>query len=197
MATSALMTQLEAVNIILESIEEAPVASLAVSGLRPLEKAKAALVEASRLVQSPGWKFNTERDYPLVRDIDGEIPLAPNVLSVDVNPEFTEVDPVQRGLRLYDAKNRSYSFPRDLKAAVVFLLEWDELPQAARHYITLKAARTTQGRTPVGDSTYRYTEADETHALLAFSDQESTTGDHNMLRDSWSVASILQYRRDY
>lgn len=197
MATSALMTQIEAVNIILESIEEAPVSSLLVPGIRPLEKAKACLLESMRLVQTPGWKFNTEMDFPLVRTTDGTIPLADNVLSVDVNPEFTDVDPVQRGTRLYDAKNRSYTFTRDLKATVVFLLEWDELPQAARHYITVKAARIAQGRSPVSDSTYRFTEDDETHALLAFSDQESSVGDHNMLRDSWSVAGILQHRRDF
>lgn len=197
MATSALMSQLEAVNTILEAIEEAPVSSLLTSGLRPLEKAKAALTEASRVVQTTGWKFNTERDFPLVRDGSGQITLPSNVLMVDVNDEYTDVEPVQRGLRLYDGKAHSYSFSRDLKATVVFLLEWDELPQAARYYITIKAARIAQGRSSVSDSVYRFTEADENHALLAFSDQEAQVGDHNMLRDSWSVANILQHRRDF
>jgi hypothetical protein len=189
------MTELEAVNVILAAVEEAPVGSLALSGLLPLDQAKAALAEASRLVQSTGWRFNTEDDYPLTRAVDGTITLPGNMLEVDVDDQFlSRVAPVQRGARLYDAKAHSYSFTEDLKGTVVFLLEWDELPQAARHYITIRAARLLQARSSVSESAYRFSQDDEAAAMAALGNHEARVGDHNMLRDSWSVASVLYNR---
>lgn len=196
MATSALMTELEAVNIILGAAEEAPVSSLSLSGLAPLEKAKASLLEANRVIQSAGWKFNSEDEYPLSRSVDGTITLPENMIRVKVDSSFTQVDPVQRGARLYDSKNHSYSFDQDLTASVVFFLEWDELPQPARHLIAIKGARIMQGRTSVSDSTYKFTESDELSARLAFADHEAEVGDYNVLRDSWSAGNIILERYD-
>lgn len=194
MTALTLTSELEAINTMLEAAEEAPVASLALSGLYPLDKAKGILSETSRVVQSMGWKFNTEYGFPLNKDVNGNIPVPSNAVKVDVDDCYTDVDPVQRGLKLYDAKNHTAVFTQNLKATVVFLLAWDDLPQPARHYITIRAARTMQGRSSVSELTYRYSEADEQAALLALSDHEADTGDHNMLRDSWSVASVLYSR---
>lgn len=194
MTATTLTSELEAVNTMLESAEEAPVASLELSGLYPLEKAKAILSETSRVVQSRGWKFNTEFEFPLTRDGSNNIAAPGNAVRIDAIECYGDVDPVQRGLRIYDAKNHTYVFSRDLKATVVFLLPWDELPQPARHYITIRAARTMQGRSSVSDSVYRYSEADEEVALAALGDHEAEVGDHNMLTDSWSVASVIYGR---
>lgn len=191
MTLTTLTSELEAVNTMLEAAEEAPVASLALAGLYPLDRAKAILSETSRVVQSGGWKFNTEYEFPLTRDGAGLITLPDNAARVDVDNKHDDVDPVQRGLRLYDSKRHTYTFARDLTATVVFILGWDELPQPARHYITIRAARTLQGRSAVSESAYRYSADDEQCALLALSDHEAEVGDHNMLRDSWSVGSVL------
>jgi hypothetical protein len=192
MTSTAMLTELEAVNIILQAADEAPVGALELSGLYPLDKAKGILSEASRVIQSMGWKFNTEYGYPVTRDGSGQINLPPNMIRLDVDDTFlSSVDPVQRGLRLYDAKNHTYTFTQDLTGTVVFLLEWDELPQPARQYIAIRAARTMQGRSSIPETTYRYSADDETAALLALSEHETQVGDHNMLRDSWSVASVL------
>lgn len=191
MTLTTLTSELEAINTMLEACEEAPVASTALSGLYPLERAKGILSETSRVVQSMGWKFNTEYEFPLTRDENGAIALPANAMKVDVDDRWTNVDPVQRGLKLYDSKAHSYTFTTDLTATVVFALAWDELPQPARHYITIRAARTMQGRSSVSEGVYRYSADDEQAAMLALSDHEAETGDHNMLRDSMSVASVL------
>ena len=192
MTTATTMTsELEAINIILTAAEEAPVQSLDLSGLYPLDAAKACLSEASRVVQSLGWKFNTEEDYPLTRNGSNEIQLPPGMIRADVNDDYTDVNPVQRGQRLYDIKAHSYTFTRDLKATVVVLLEWNELPEPARRYILIRAARTMQGRTSVSESAYKYSESDEQMALVALGSHEAEVGDHNMLRDSRSVSSVL------
>src|ERR1700754_4496175 len=121
-------SEVEAVNIVLEAAEEAPVQALDLSGLYPLDKAKGCLNEASRVIQSLGWKFNTEQDFSLIRNGSNEIQLADNLLSVDVNIDYTDINPVQRGSRLYDIKAHSYTFSQNLKATVVTLLAWDDLP---------------------------------------------------------------------
>lgn len=193
MTTTTLTSELEAINLMLEAAEEAPVTSLALAGLYPLDKAKAILSEASRTVQSVGWKFNTEYDFPLTRAGDNTVSLPGNTLRFD--PEYAlGTNPVQRGLRLYDAYAHSYVFSKDVKGDIVFLLPWDELPQPARNYIAIRAARSFQGRSSVSESAYRYTAEDEQAALLALSDHEAEVGDHNMLRDSWSVGSVLAGR---
>lgn len=193
MTSLTLTSELEAVNLMLEAAEEAPVTSLALTGLYPLDKAKAILSEASRTVQSVGWKFNTEYRFPLTRAGDNTLALPGNTLRFDAEAAH-DVDPVQRGLRLYDARNHTYVFQRDIKGDIVFLLPWDELPQPARNYIAIRAARSFQGRSSVSESAYRYTAEDEQAALLALSDHEAEVGDHNMLRDSWSVGSVLAGR---
>lgn len=196
MSTSARMTELEAVNLVLQAIEEAPVETLEQDGIYPLEMAKQALVEASRSFQSPGWSFNMEYDFPVVRQSDGTITLQDNLLKMDVNDEFTDVQPVVRGSRLYDRKNHTYSFERDLKATVTFFLPWDELPQTARYVVAVMAAMLLQGRSPVSDRASKYTQADLQRAMLAFSEAENQEGDHNMLRDSLSTSLILRDRYD-
>ena len=191
MTATTLTSELEAINLMLQAADEAPVSSLVLTGLFPLENAKAILSETSRVVQSMGWKFNTEDEYPLTRAGDGTIAMPPNALKVDVDDTFTDVNPVQRGLRLYDSKAHSFVFTKDLTATITFLLGWDDLPQPARHYISIRAARTMQGRSSVGDSVYRYSADDEQAAMLALSSHEADTGDHNMLRDSWSVGGMF------
>ena len=63
--THASTTQLEAVNIMLHVISEAPVNSL--TGTLPLDAslAKSTLEEINREVQSAGWVFNERYKYIL------------------------------------------------------------------------------------------------------------------------------------
>jgi len=195
MTATTLSTELEAINTMLESAEEAPVGALTLTGLYPLDKARGILSETSRVVQAMGWKFNTEDGFPFMRDPNGLIVLPDNLLTLDVDDVFlASIDPVQRGNRLYDARNHTYTFTQDVTGTAVWLLGWDDLPQPARHYITIRAARTMQGRSSVGQSTYRYSQDDEQAAMLSLQELESQSGDHNMLRDSLSVSSVLYGR---
>lgn len=197
MTSTTLQTELEAVNVMLTAAGEAPVASLVATGIYPLTQAKQILTETSRVVQSRGWHFNTLYEYPLVRNGSGNIVLPDNTLEVRVeDAKHTPHTPVLRGVRLFDSKARTYVFPRDFVGTVVELLAWDDLPQAARHYITIRAARTMQGRNTVPDSVYRYTMEDEADALQALSDLETTGGNFNMLSDSLSVSNILRNSPD-
>lgn len=193
MTTTALLSELEALNMMLTAADEAPVQSINQAGHLPLSIAKAILDDTSRVVQSMGWAFNTEKEYPLSVDILGAITLPANTLSVDVD-EYSDVDAIQRGLRLYDRKNHTYKFTAGINATMVWLLDWAELPHAARHYIAIRASRTFQARMQAGDAVFKMTELDEQAALMALQSYESDTADANFLTDSWSVAQCLQLR---
>lgn len=194
MTTVAYTTELEAINLMLWAADEAPVQTLSQPGHLPLSLAKAALDEVSRAVQLTGWAFNTEHEYPLTRDNAGRITVASNMLSVDVDDTFTSVSPVVRGTALYDRKNHTYTFTQDLTAKVIFLLPWEELPQAARHYIAVRASRVFQARMQAGETAFKLSEQDEQLARLGLESAEADEADANFLTDSYSVSSVLMYR---
>jgi hypothetical protein len=189
--TLALTTELEAVNTMLHCIGETPVNSLDSTGVLDVDNAKSVLAEVSRAVQSIGWHFNSETDYPLLRSVDNSISIPQNTLSVDTTQEFSDTDVAQRGLRLYDKGEHTFSFTRNLEVDIVFYLEWEDLPQSARHYITVSAARVYQTRQLGSDTLHKITAEDEYKALAALKHDEGETGDYNMLSGSWSVGSIL------
>lgn len=194
MSTTSLLTELEALNMMLTAADEAPVQSASQPGHYPLSIAKAVLDDTSRVVQTIGWAFNTEYGFPLTKDVGGRITIGSNVLSVDVDDKWSSVDPVQRGPRLYDRKSHTYVFTADLTGTVILLLSWDDLPQAARHYIAIRASRSYQARMQAGDMVYKLTEADEQAALIALQSYEADTSDANFLTDSWSCAAVLAGR---
>lgn len=190
MTSTALTAELDAVNTMLTSVGEAPVSSLSLSGQYPLDQAKSILSEVSRAVQSSGWAFNTEEGFTATRDGSNQITLPASTISF-VPEDSEDIDPVLRGLRLYDRKAHSYTFTKDVTGTLISVLGWDELPQVARQYITIAAAKTMQGRTSVPDSTYRYTQEDLDRALVTLTLSESREDTRNMLNDSWSVGSVV------
>jgi hypothetical protein len=192
MATLTPTTELEAVNIMLGTIGEAPISSLEVSGLVDVAVAKQLLHEVSREVQARGWDFNQENDYPLARSTEGFVSVPSNALRVDTTTEFKNYDVVVRGQRLYDRKSHSYTFPETLKVDMLLFLPFEEMPEAARYYVTVRAARKYQDRTLPSDSAHVYTEKDENDALVTLKEAEGDTGDYNMFTHSYSVASILE-----
>ncbi len=173
------LTQLEAVNTMLAVIGEAPVNTLEGASTADVIQAKAILNEISREVQSMGWHFNTERDYALVPDTNQEIILASNMVRVDAD-QYPEYDVVQRGTKLYDRLNHTFEFKNSIKAEVVFLLGYEEIPQTARQYIMIRAARIFQDRMVSSDILHGFTAEDEQKALTDLKEAEGDTADHNI-----------------
>jgi len=186
----SLTSRLEAVNSMLMSIGEAPINQL--DGLTvDASIAEATLDEVSRAVQSIGWHFNTEKNFPLSRSIDNKIPLTSDIVRVDLSAyEYINIDAVQRNGFLYDRKNHTYTFDTDLKAEVVRLLDWDDLPQPARSYIMVKATRMFQTRVVGSDTLAGQLAADELSSLVVFKEFDADTADHTVF-DNYSVAEVL------
>tara|TARA_R100000329_G_scaffold9228_1_gene10446 strand:+ start:290 stop:898 length:609 start_codon:yes stop_codon:yes gene_type:complete len=190
--TVAATTELESVNIMLAAIGEAPVNNL--TGTLPVDArlAQSTLTEVNKEVQSEGWSFNTEIDVTLTRDGSNHVALSTDVLRVDPNiHQHTTIDAIQRGLKLYDRLNNKYEFDEDLICTVVYFRTFDEIPEPARRYITIKAARVFIDRL-VGDRTLRaYTEQDETRARSILMETDLANGDHNILRGDPSLTSVF------
>lgn len=188
-----LTTELDAINIMLGTIGESPINSLdAATGVVDAVTARSILAEVAVQVQEEGWHFNTESEFVLTPDAGtNEIYVSPNTIEVDVSPYTTDVDVAIRGNRLYDRKNKTYKFSQDIKADLTILLEFNELPQAARHYITIRAARVFQQRMVGSQILGAYTDQDEARALRAMRRYESKSGDYNILTGNYSVMRVI------
>lgn len=184
-------TELDAVNIMLGTIGESPINSIeAASGVSDAIIARQILNEVSIQVQEEGWHFNVEINFVLTPAYPSkEIFVPDNCIEVDA--EDTQVDVAIRGNRLYDRINHTYSFEKDIKCNVVLLLPFEDMPQAARHYVTIRAARVFQQRVVGSQVLGSFTEKDEMRARMALRRYESKTADYNILTGNYTVMRTL------
>ena len=176
-------TKLQAVNKALQMMGESPLNSLqGLFGLGNL--AETTIDSVSRKVQVEGWSFNTDYQLSLVRDsTTNHISVGDNVSRIIVDPyDYSNIDVVQRGQKLYDRKNNTYVFTENLKADVTIILDWDDLPEHARVYIMTKSGRELQ-ESMIGSKDL--TEINillEQEARAQFIEEETTLSEHSMLR---------------
>ena len=190
--TVAATTELECINIMLAAIGEAPVSSL--TGTVPVDVrlAQSTLTEVNKQVQSEGWSFNTEIDVTLTRNASNNIVLGTDVLRVDAQThDHPSIDPIQRGLKLYDRKKNTFVFDEDLKCTVVYFRSFDELPEQARSYMTIKAARIFVDRLVSDQSLRTYTQEDEIRARSVLMETDLSNADHNMLIGDPAISDAI------
>ncbi len=179
-------TVLEAVNQIIATIGEPPVNSVEDNGVIDAVMALQALSAVNRAVQLKGWHWNTEENYPIAATYpEGELRLPKNTLKVDTSGADGDLDLVHRGQRLYDRKNHTFQIGRSVKVDIVFLLPFEELPEAARTYITVKAARRFNEGQIGSELLSNFTLRDEQMALFALEEAEGETADYNILKNAF------------
>jgi len=184
------MTKLDAVNQLFQSVGEAPVSSLEITGNAQLGLAKETLNEVNREVQRKGWWFNEELEYQLSPDSNDYVPVPTNAMRVRVStPEYNQ-ELVHRGNRLYDMSNHTYVIGKAVKVDIVFLLPFDELPESAREYITVRAARRFQKRQTRSRVLHVLTERDESDARAAMLREHNQVRRPNM-RESYPVRKVI------
>ena len=178
-------TKLDAVNMMLRGIGETPVSSLSGSFGEDVTGAKSHLEDTTRAVLSEGWAFNTEVDYPLTPDVNGEVRVPVSALSVEfARSDYWDVMPVVRGTRVYNRADHTYTFTKTLYARLIIGLAFEELPEAARSYIAMKAAREFQDNN-IGDTgLHRFKATDEARARALLMSLHSEEQELNMLSDT-------------
>jgi hypothetical protein len=140
-------TKLDAVNQMLSSIGEAPAVSLDTDNPE-IAVAESTLDEVSRTIQSEGWNFNTEFEYPFTPDGNGEITIPSNILQIADNKfkSAARYLTVIRNGKLYDKLSHSSVFTGTVYCDVVWCFDFVDLPQAFKDYITTRAARVFAGK---------------------------------------------------
>jgi hypothetical protein len=195
------ITELEAVNGILRMLGRRPVNSLAADDLTPdasfiLQE----LRQVSRQVQLVGWHWNSERSVKMVLDGDDRVPLTDDIARVDnakrVGPHTRGVDITMRAIDgimyLWDKAAQArdddpfdFSEVGDVRIDLVRLLDFEETPDAFRHYVSIRAGRNAQARIISDPSLYRFSQDDEARALQVLQKEELDTSDANALSQTW------------
>lgn len=187
-------TQLEAVNTMLSAIGEPPVNSLSSQRADSLIAVQV-LNEISREVQSYGWHFNIEYKVEMTPDSSGFLYLSDNVARVDTDP--TEgLDIVVRGNRLYNKATNSYVFSMAIVVTRIVMLDFEELPEPARRYVMIRAARVFMDRVVGSEKHHMFNLQDEMMALGKMREYEMDTGDYSIF-DEYSTASVIMRNSSY
>lgn len=163
------VTKLDAVNRMLASIGQSPVNTLTGTLPKDVNKAVITIDNATRDICSQSWSFNTDTDYELTADGNGKIAAPSNsafVSSTYGYNYFVRWD--TDALRMYDADNRTFTFADSIKADIIWLFNFEELPQHARHYIAMHAGREFQAAIVGSTVLYKFTKEMELESWAGF-----------------------------
>lgn len=179
------MTELEAVNEMLMSIGQAPVSTLAVTGIKDVNVAKAELLKVSRRIQSRGWNWNTDNDYELTPDVDGHIAIPNGVLKIDAGSKqnnYVQRRHETKGLCLYNRDDRTFVFDDGVDCEIVWGFDFEDLPETARTYVATSAGRKFQSRVIGSRVLDQFQAEDEARAYMLLEREERASRDTNMFR---------------
>ena len=179
------MTELEAVNVLLTTIGEAPVNTLTGNQVTDVTIARQVLNEVSREVQSQGWYFNTENGVKLNPDNNKHILPPADTARIDSR----DYNIVIREDKLFDLDDFTYEFGGSIKVNIVYYQDFTVLPDAAKRYIAARAARIYADRLLNSETIHAMTSKDERQALVDLRQFEEETADYTMM-DSYAVSRI-------
>jgi hypothetical protein len=155
---------LQAINQMLTGIGQAPVVSLDIANPE-ISTAISVLESVSREVQGEGWHFNTEIKYPFTPDANNEIVVPDNVLQISDNKiaNVQEYQTVLRGGKLYDKIAHTFQFtaPSPIYCDVVWFVEFEDLPQVFKDYITQRATRVFVASVVGSKEMFQFNQQDE------------------------------------
>lgn len=181
--------ELDAVNEILSAIGSSPVNSLQDDLNVDVLNAKRILQSVSQEIQSRGWDFNTEDSVALVPDTQtGFVPCPNNYL------RFTSsgYKLIRRSGYFFDIASQTNVFPQGLTVSLVRLLDFQELPQIFRKYITVRACRVFQMRYLTSTDIDTHLQLQESSAYSDIVDYDLTSGEYNIFEDDQTISQNIQ-----
>lgn len=187
-------TELGAVNEMLKAIGEVPINSLEDLGFTDAAIARTTLETTWRELLTRGWYFNRDNAYTFTPAADGRVVIPPNVVSV--RPSTSEDRRIlpRNGL-LWNATDRtdSYEPAAGPTMDVIWLYDFEMLPESARRVITVRAVTRFQSSQLGSDTNYKYTTDDEKFAIKLLADEERDFEvEANMFTDSQDVSEAWQ-----
>ena len=91
---------------------------------------------------------------------------------------------------MYDKKNHTYNINKAVNLDTIIELEFETLPEVARRYITLKAARIFQDRVVGSETLHKFNQEDEFMAYNQLKDFEADSEDISVF-DNNSVFEVI------
>lgn len=196
MATISPMTELEAVNEMLMSIGQAPVNTLQVTGIKDVAIAQKRLDTALRQVLKRGWWFNTDNNYELSPDIDGQIAVPANALKIDsLGSDITERTHPTKGRCLWNRAEETFDFTEAVTCKIVWGFGFEDIPQSARDYVATIAGRRFQSKAIGSTILDRFEEEDELKAKIAIIREHRASSRTNLFTGNRGISSFG--RRNY
>lgn len=191
------LTKLAAVNVVLSNVGQAPVTTIDNDNPMVVMAANV-LDEVTNSVQSEGWTYNTERDYPFTPDTTKKINIPSNVLQIDT-PPTSRLDVVIREGKLYNKREHTYNFDEQIKVDVIWLVQFDDMPEAFKQYVTMRAANLYAGRAVGSNEAVRFGEREEAQARAAMLEYETQQGDYSFLgtEDNLNIPSYRPFDAAY
>ena len=189
---AARTTKLKAINVMLGVIGESSVNTI--TGTNPFEVSLAIdiLDEICRELTQDKFVFNFEDDVSLVPEVAGYIIVPADYSQVRGQDGKEYIIRDDGGIeKLYNIQGRTFIFTATLKADVVFLLDFEDLPEAGKRYCLIRAARVYADRLVGSKDIRAFTERDEIEAKAKLANYQHGVGKVNMLSQSSSVRKIL------
>lgn len=185
------MTEIEAINIALQTIGEIPITtSTVIADVYEATIAESILAEVKREVLTKGMNCNTDVSWPLTAEASssatpgkGYIALSSDILRL----ESSENKPyIMKDNKLYDKENHISLFTagQTVKVDIVWDLDFDTLPHAVAYYIALKTARVTQSRLLGSGDIIKVLMHDEEQARLSMLEHDIDTSNYNIFDSS-------------
>ena len=177
------LSELQAVNLMLSNIGETPVSTLTGSGDAYVSIAQTVLGEVTRAVQEEGWEFNTDKDYDITPDVNDNIVIADNVITMDTCRGGVDVT-VRQG-KLYNKEDHTFLFTEtSYEVEIIWEFDYADTPQYIRQYIATRAARVFADRMQGDETGARLSADDEQHALKVAKRHDARNADRTVFEDS-------------
>ena len=199
-------TELDAVNSILMSVGESPVNTLSVQSPE-VAIAQKTLQQVCREILSEGWKFNTETQYPITLNTNNECIIPNNVLQIDLNryrhPDaFDTIRKTDNGIqKLYDLHDHTFEFTNTsggkIYVDVVWMLDFNDIPQVFQDYITVRASRIASNRMVNNPEAAELIAADEAQARAVALEYDTVQGDYNIFNNQEGRTNASTVYRPY
>ena len=182
--------KLDAVNEILSAVGSSPVNSLEDELNVDVLNAVRILDSVSKEIQSRGWDFNIEDSVALLPDADTNFVPCPNNYLRFVSSGYKLI---RRSGYFFDILSQTNEFPEGLTLdTLVRGLDFEELPEVFRKFITCRAARIFQMRYLTSDDLNKHLMTEESSAYADIIDYDLTTGNYNILNDDQYISQYIQ-----
>lgn len=193
------LTDLDAINEMLASIGQAPITSietttnlyekvgneykqLTITTSPDVAMAQQTLAEVSRMVQSEGWAFNIEYNYPLTPDAKTKrIKYTDRMLQADLtssHPEYGNLDTVRREGWLYERNHHTFEWNNIVYCDILWLFDWEDIPRPIQDYVIKRASAVLSMRIVGDPNLYKILDAQALNCRAYALEYDTQQGDY-------------------